>query len=128
MDIVYFSGKTGNTESFVEKLNINNQIFKINNNLIIDKPFILISPTYANGDGSKNTPKQVIEFLNKEVNRNFLKGVIGSGNINFGRLYCLSSHIISHKCKVPILYKFELRGNENDRKNIERIIDELSLT
>lgn len=79
-----------------------------------DKPFVLICPTYADGEGRGAVPKQVIHFLNDPARRTRLAGVIGTGNRNFGATYALAGRIISQKCKVPLLYTFELAGTETD--------------
>lgn len=114
-DLVYYSSESGNTVRFVSKLSIDSQIYRITDKeLIADKPFVLICPTYADGKGVGAVPKEVIRFLNNEQNRKHLKGIIGSGNKNFGSMYALGANIIAKKCNVPILYKFELSGNDKD--------------
>lgn len=76
--------------------------------------YVLICPTYADGAGKGAVPHQVIRFLNDPVRRARLRGVIGSGNRNFGTTYALSGRIIAEKCKVPLLYSFELAGTDTD--------------
>jgi len=79
-----------------------------------DGPFVLICPTYADGEGRGAVPNQVIQFLNDPAHREWIIGVIGTGNRNFGATYALSGRIIADKCKVPLLYSFELAGTETD--------------
>ena len=67
-------------------------------------------------------PKQVIKFLNDERNRHRIRGVISAGNTNFGEAYCLAGDIISAKCQVPHMYKFELFGTPRD---VQRVHDGL---
>ena len=39
-----------------------------------DRPFVLICPTYAYGEGRSAVPKQVIRFLNDPARRAALRG------------------------------------------------------
>jgi len=43
-----------------------------------------------------------------------LRGVIAGGNRNFGWTYGLAGTVIAGKCNVPCLYRFELRGTDED--------------
>lgn len=92
----------------------------------ISEPFILMTPTYADGEGKGAVPKQVIRFLNDEKTRGFLRGVIASGNRNFGRFYAHAGEVISKKCQVPYLYRFELMGTEEDVKIVKDRMKDLS--
>ena len=82
-----------------------------------------ITPWVWNGQGA--VPKQVIRFLNDEENRSLIRGVIGAGNTNFGEAYCLAGDIISAKCRVPHLYKFEVFGTEDDVRVVNEGLDSL---
>ena len=86
----------------------------------MDEPYVLISPCYADDDGSKAVPKQVIRFLNNSGNRALMQGVIGSGNRNFGNRFAYAGDVIAKKCGVPCLYKFELSGTPTDIMNVEQ--------
>lgn len=77
-------------------------------------PYVLILPTYGGGEPAGAIPKQVAMFLNDRQNRSLLRGVITAGNTNFGEHYCLAGRIISQKCHVPELYRFELLGTSRD--------------
>ena len=37
-----------------------------------------------------------------EQNRNYMLGVIGSGNTNFGPLFGIAADIVAKKCDVPV--------------------------
>lgn len=87
---------------------------------ILNEPYVLICPTYADDDGSKAVPKQVIRFLNDPRNRSFLKGVIGTGNRNFGELFAHAGTVIARKCGVPCLYRVELSGTMQDVVNVRK--------
>ena len=59
-------------------------------------------------------PKQVIAFLNNEHNRSLIRGVIAAGNNNFGAEFAYAGDVVSRKCGVPYLYRFELMGTPDD--------------
>ncbi len=120
-EIVYFSTKSGNTRRFVEKLGLKALRIPLNRTdppLTVDTPYILIVPTYGDGDPKTAVPPQVIRFLNNEHNRSLLRGVIAGGNSNFGAAFGLAGNVISRKCQVPYLYRFELMGTSDDVQNV----------
>lgn len=119
--LVYFSSVSGNTARFIEKLGMRAQRIPLHvgdTPLVVDEPFVLVTPTYGGGQGrgaeKGAVPKQVIRFLNDEDNRALLRGVISAGNTNFGEHFGLAGDIISRKCSVPHLYKLELFGTPED--------------
>lgn len=127
--LAYYSSTSENTHSFVNKLwgLSYKQLYRITKESykqLIKEPYILIVPTYADGYGVGALHKYVIKFLNIEANRKLLRGVIGSGNRNFGSMYALGGKIVSAKCKVPLLYTFELRGTEDDIENVSGILND----
>lgn len=85
--------------------------------------FVLICPTFADGEGRGAVPKQVIRFLNDPERRAGLRGVIAGGNRNFGQTYALAGRVIAAKCNVPVLYSFELAGTETDIARVRRGLD-----
>jgi protein involved in ribonucleotide reduction len=115
--LVYFSSVSGNTRRFIDKLGVPAARIPLHAKdpaLAADEPFVLVTPTYGGGDGNGAVPKQVIRFLNEEKNRTLLRGVIAAGNTNFGSAYGLAGDIISAKCRVPNLYRFEVFGTPDD--------------
>ena len=118
MLIVYFSSTTENTHHFVHKLGLPSAripIKKTDGPLTVTKPYVLICPTYGggvsiHGGQPRPVPIQVIRFLNDPANRALIRGVISGGNTNYGT----AGDLISHKCHVPHLYRFELMGNDED--------------
>lgn len=125
--LVYFSSASGNTARFVANLGL--EALRIPTSPADPMPqphlpFVLISPTYADGEGRGAVPKQVIRFLNDPDRRALLRGVIGAGNRNFGTTYALAARVIAEKTNVPVLYRFELAGNDMDvdrvRKGLEQ--------
>ncbi|MDO5730590.1 class Ib ribonucleoside-diphosphate reductase assembly flavoprotein NrdI [Corynebacterium sphenisci] len=127
MLIVYYSSATGNTRRFVEKLGLPSAAIpqrKSEPPLRVTEPYILICPTYGggasiSGGNTRPVPPQVIRFLNDEDNRALIRGVIAGGNSNFGTDFGLAGDVISAKCKVPYLYRFELMGNEEDVATVQ---------
>ncbi len=116
-EIAYFSNVSENTKRFVEKLGIPNSRIPVKTTdqpLLMTKPFLLVVPTYGGGEDESSVPKQVIRFLNNPENRKLIKGVIASGNTNFGESYCRAGEIVSMKCQVPLLHRFELLGTAYD--------------
>lgn len=114
IDVIYFSNVSNNTHRFIAKLNLEAEIHRIpvkgEYEGTPDKPYVLITPTY----GESGIPVQVRKFIAKSKNRKMLAGVIASGNTNFGKDYAKAGHVISDKCKVPLLYTFELFGTTED--------------
>lgn len=141
--IVYFSSVSENTHRFVEKLQMRSVRIPLIDRVAtqtpegprastftVDEPFILITPTYGGGKvahpnaatgqpgGGGYVPKQVIRFLNNTGNRTLIRAVIAAGNTNFGEEFCMAGNIISNKCDVPYLYRFELMGTSDDVQRV----------
>lgn len=117
--IVYFSSRSENTHRFIEKLGLPVQRIPITGETLqAGSPYVLVVPTYAGEDGKGAVPKQVIRFLNNAANLSNIRGVIAAGNSNFGATYGLAGDIISTKCQVPYLYRFELLGTDEDVANV----------
>lgn len=126
-DLVYFSSVSENTRRFVDRLDRAAARIplrpRIEGGLRVSRPFVLVVPTYGGGARADAVPKQVIAFLNDPVNRGLLRGVITAGNTNFGEHFCLAGPVISGKCGVPELYRFELLGTAYD---VARVTDGLA--
>ena len=122
MLVVYFSSVTDNTHRFVQKLDLPNVRIPLrlkDEPLIVNEPYVLVCPTYGGGvsltgENSRPVPRQVIRFLNNEHNRSFIRAVVAGGNSNFGADLGKAGEVISAKCKVPYVYRFEMMGNEDD--------------
>lgn len=127
-DLVYFSSVSGNTRRFVESLDrpaSRIPIYAREERLSASRPYVLVLPTYGGGGQGGAVPKQVIQFLNDETNRSHIRGVIAAGNTNFGEAYCLAGDIVARKCKVPLLYRFEVFGTPDDREAVQIGLDRL---
>lgn len=116
--LVYFSSVSENTRRFVDRLGLDALRIPLHPHRdgtpVAEQPYVLIVPTYGGGDPRNAVPKQVVRFLNVPANRALLRGVISSGNTNFGADYCMAGRVISAKCRVPELYRFELLGTDRD--------------
>lgn len=129
--LVYFSSASENTHRFVRKLEvpaIRIPLHDREGRFEVRRPYVLIVPTYGGGTtvtgrDTSFVPKQVIRFLNNEHNRSLIRGVIAAGNTNFGESFCFAGDIVSRKCNVPYLYRFELMGTADD---VARVRDGLA--
>ncbi|RJT39151.1 class Ib ribonucleoside-diphosphate reductase assembly flavoprotein NrdI [Rahnella woolbedingensis] len=125
--LVYFSSSSENTHRFVGRTGLPAIRIPINRQpekLRIDTPYILVVPSYGGGSAKGAVPTQVIRFLNDEHNRSLIRGVIAAGNTNFGAAYCIAGDIISQKCQVPYLYRFELLGTPEDVAKVRQGVTE----
>jgi protein involved in ribonucleotide reduction len=126
--VVYFSSTSGNTHRFVEKLAVPARripLYAREEPLRVTDPYVLIVPTYGGGNGAGTVPKQVIRFLNDPDNRALIVGVIGAGNTNFGEHYAAAVDVVAAKCRVPLLYRFELFGTPEDVRRVRDGLDTL---
>lgn len=128
MLVVYFSSATENTHKFITRLGLpaaRIPLRKADEPLVVTEPYVLVCPTYGggvsiNGGEARPVPIQVIRFLNDVRNRELIRGVIASGNSNFGKDFGTAGDIISAKCRVPYLYRFELLGTDADILSVRR--------
>lgn len=118
--LVYFSSRSENTHRFVGKLGMRSIRIPTGETITVDEPYVLVVPTYCGDGGRGAVPKPVIDFLNDPGNRALIRGVIAAGNSNFGETYGLAGDVISKKCGVPYLYRFELLGTEEDVANVSQ--------
>lgn len=119
--LFYYSSSSGNTVRFVDQLGLEAERIPIDPEAPMpepDEPYVLISPTYADGEGRGSVAPQVIRFLNDPRRRALLRGVISSGNRNFGIYYAHAGRVIADKCQVPLLYRFELAGTSADVEHV----------
>jgi protein involved in ribonucleotide reduction len=122
IQIVFFSNYSGNTKRLIEKVGGTAIRIPINwdssSPLIVSGEYVLVVPTYGGGSERSAIPKQVKSFLNIGQNRSLLRGVIGTGNTNFGDNYCKAAEIISRKTGVPLIAKVEIFGTDADVNKI----------
>jgi len=123
--LVYFSSSSGNTHRFVEALGheaLRLPLMTRDETPALDVPYVLITPTYGAG-GPGSVPKQVQKFLNQQGNADLLRGVIGTGNTNFGADYCRAAAVVSRRFGVPVLYKLEIFGTPDDLLAVHNGLD-----
>lgn len=118
MILAYYS-LTGNTADFLdwyfpeyEKRNIETWD--------PDGPYVLFTPTYNFGEvpeevedwlGDINVEYYVDDMEITPLNSDLMEAVVASGNRNFGPAYAASGDKISEEYGVPLLMKYELKGN-----------------
>ena len=104
--LIVYDSLTGNVKRFINKLGV--ETIKITPNLLVNRPFILV--TYTIGFGE--IPKTTEDFLSE--NHPNIIGVAVSGNKNWGERFAKAADTISIKYNVPIVHKFELSGSPKD--------------
>ena len=116
MKIIVYS-LTGNCKRFVDMCEIpeGDVIYLQDIDYDIDFDYILITPTFGFGE----VPVAVSKLLKE--NHNHLKGVVGSGNKNWGERFANASEIISKEYDVPLLMKIELHGSKKDISEFKKI-------
>ncbi|KGR80281.1 class Ib ribonucleoside-diphosphate reductase assembly flavoprotein NrdI [Ureibacillus manganicus] len=114
--MIVFASRTGNVRYIVSKLEV--ESIEITDNLIMDKPYLLITYTDRLGD----VPAKVSEFL--EFNGHLCKGVVVSGNSNFGHnVFGGAGDKIAKIYQVPLVRKLELRGFQADYDAIQKFYE-----
>lgn len=123
MMIAFDSSKSGNVRTFVEKLQAVTEVeaVRITEDLVMNEPFIVATYTTGFGQASPLT----LSFL-KRQKPGLLQGVMSSGNRNWGvDLFARSADVIANLYHVPILHKFEMRGQESDVAKVRTIIEQM---
>lgn len=106
--MIYFLSRTGNIQHIVNKL-INIKCVGLDSEMKVTSPYLLLTYTDKLGE----IPEKVDDFLIN--NHSYCKGVIASGNSNFGiNYFCGSANKINEKYNIPIIHKIELRGYDSD--------------
>ncbi|BDR52406.1 protein NrdI [Bombiscardovia nodaiensis] len=126
--LVYFSSQSRNTARFVANCQLPDEginVFRIpikphEAPLNVREPYVLMIPTYGGGSVRKAVLPQIRRFLNDPANRAGIRGVIASGNTNFGESFCLAGDIVARKCQVPLIYYFELMGTKEDEQKVRK--------
>ena len=143
LSIVYIS-LTGNTHSFVTKLV---EYFKFQQSSLqielihvkdiirddteffeLEHPTIAFLPTYLEGGNGVETGYTEIltnplgDFLAYHNNYKKCFGIVGSGNRNFNKQFCLTARQYSQRFNFPVLDEFELRGSQRDIERIGQMI------
>ncbi|WP_261379608.1 class Ib ribonucleoside-diphosphate reductase assembly flavoprotein NrdI [Streptococcus sp. sy004] len=117
MQLVFYS-LTGQCQRFVKKLGLEQVALELTSTTpypTFDTPFILLVPSYDQGD---------VEVVDEFLADNYLhcKGVIGSGNRNFGPDFCKTARRYAQTYQLPLLYEFEFNGTEQDVEYVKGIL------
>ncbi len=143
MNILYTS-ISGNTRAFAtrmqtlaEQKHAENpdfpiiQLKEIHDNSLAEQesaPFFAIVPTYLEGgNGVDNGDQEILtealrEYIDFADNAALCLGIVGGGNKNFNRQYCLTAKQYAAQFHVPLLADFELRGNPTEIETIYTIL------
>jgi protein involved in ribonucleotide reduction len=128
-DVVYFSSVSENTKRLVEKLGLKSVRIPLKSDeaerFTYDHDSVLVVPTYGSGEEKTSVPKQVIKFLNNPENRKHIKGVVATGNTNFGESYGLAGDIVAKKLGVPLLQRIEILGTPEDIEQLKERLNKL---
>jgi protein involved in ribonucleotide reduction len=128
-DVVYFSSVSENTKRLVEKLGLKTVRIPLKSDeaerFTYDHDSVLVVPTYGSGEEKTSVPKQVIKFLNNPENRKHIKGVVATGNTNFGESYGLAGDIVAKKLGVPLLQRIEILGTPEDIEQLRERLNKL---
>ncbi|MCL2587216.1 MAG: class Ib ribonucleoside-diphosphate reductase assembly flavoprotein NrdI [Firmicutes bacterium] len=119
MLVVYIS-KTGKIDRFIEKIGHFSTLKIETGDEVVTQQFILIAGTIGFGE----VAPELKTFLKN--NHKFLHAVVGSGNKNWGSLYCAAAIKIAKRFNVPLLMKFESAGNTHDIEEFKKILKEVS--
>lgn len=116
MRLVFFS-LTGQTKRFIDKLGMAEQAIKLTNSgqETVAEEFILFCPTYEAG----------VEFVDDflDDHKHLLKGIVGSGNRNFGPDFCHLAKTYAKHYQVPLLHIMEFSGTAEDVAFVKGIIE-----
>ena len=106
--IVYWSSNSGGTRRVAEALDTDTVELSDYDGTSL---YVLACPTYDRPRGGF-TPKPVQTFLDKHAAN--MVGVIGVGNRSFGDKFCMAAHDISKQFNVPVLWRIEIMGSQED--------------
>lgn len=112
--MIAYASRTGNVRYIINQLNLPSS--EIVEGLVIHESYFLVTYT----DGLGEVPNHVENFLMNKENRLNLKGIIVSGNVNFGDMFCRPAETISKKFNIPVIRKIDLRGTQQDLDEIRK--------
>ncbi|WP_332649571.1 class Ib ribonucleoside-diphosphate reductase assembly flavoprotein NrdI [Lysinibacillus sp. 54212] len=109
--MIAYASRTGNVRYIVQKLNL--PAIEITKDTVIETPFILCTYT----DGLGDVPAVVQAFM--EQNATLCKGIVVSGNSNFGLdVFGLAGDKLASDYHIPLVRKIDLRGFSKDYEAI----------
>lgn len=95
----------------------------------IKKHYFAFLPSYLEGGNGIDTGDTEIlttplrQLIAYSKNREYCLGIVGSGNRNFNKQFCLTAYQYAKEFGFPVLDEFELKGTETDIKRIAEKID-----
>ena len=114
--MIVYASRTGNVRYIASKLKA--KPVEISEELMLNKPYLLITYT----DGLGDIPSKVLRFL--EQNAKFCKGVVVSGNSNFGHtVFGGAGDKIAATYHIPLVRKLDLRGYQADYEAIQKFYE-----
>lgn len=141
---IYYMSISGNTRAFVTNLqkyaaqqheidtkNPTITLQVVDDNTlpeVITEPFFVFVPTYLEGgNGVDNGDQEILtealrEYIAYEENAKNCLGIVGSGNKNFNRQYCLTAKQYATQFDCPFLADYELRGTPKDVARIYEVL------
>ena len=117
--MIVYASRTGNVHYICSQLNLPR--IEIYEGLQVTEPYILV--TYTDGFGQ--VPVIVQGFMEK--NASYCKGVIVSGNRNFGSNFARAGDVLQEQYSIPIIGKLDLRGQSQDYNEIAQAIEKMGL-
>lgn len=110
--MIAYASRTGNVRYIVSRLQL--PAFEIEENRTFSNPYLLFTYT----DGLGEVPGKVKRFL--EQNGNYCRGVIVSGNSNFGhQVFGAAGDAIAAELQIPLIRKVDMRGFSDDYAAIQ---------
>lgn len=114
--MIAYASRTGNIKYIVSKLGL--PAFDIEEYQTVNTPYLLFTYT----DGLGEVPQKVRQFLDR--NGKYCRGVIVSGNSNFGHhVFGAAGDVIAKQWQVPLVRKIDLRGFSEDYEAIQAYYD-----
>lgn len=114
--MIVYASRTGNVRYIASKLKA--EAIEISEELMLNKPYLLITYT----DGLGDIPAKVVSFLKQ--NAKLCKGVVVSGNSNFGHtVYGGAGEEIAARYHIPLVRKIDLRGYQADYEAIQKFYE-----
>jgi len=114
--MIVYASRTGNVKYIASKLKAESiDMFEV---LTVNKPYLLFTYT----DGLGDIPREVAHFL--EHHANYCKGVVVSGNRNFGHtVFGGAGDKIAAAYHIPLVRKLDLRGYQADYDAIQKFYE-----
>lgn len=99
------------------EINFSNPLTEVN------EPFIVIAPSYDD-----DITEIICSFIDHKNNLKYLKGFVGSGNLNFDDKYCFNAKDLSEKYNQPLLFMFEFSGTDEDVINFKKEVKQFAIS